>query len=675
VDAQDDDGYTALMRAASRGHTATVEALIKDGAPVDAQDRLGSTALWWAAGTGRTATVETLITAGARVDAQDNNGCTALMRAAGRGDAATVEALIKAGAPVDAQDNNGSTALMEAAGRGDAATAGLKDLDPSVQRACSEAPSPMSGGTAAPMIQDAEMVEAVDENNLATLIGMMASGHPDTRSVAAQVLLELGEDVASVALDRALKERELLCEGVQLWLFRVDESFTNWQKAQQSECAVAGEAAQQVALAVESQTLAARVGFEAHAGAATDESTAFSVCKAVCSEFEGVMIERAFPGSINLLVSVTAMAQRAIDELSRRLPRLREPPTLLRFVAGAPERQEESLRTFRIYCYTENITYHDKVLLMKQVAVSEEKSEADGDVARGGLSVEVSENHMPAGWSLLNLEPGLLNLDSERFKRERWTHTKEFAIERERGSTRRAAAAVAEQPQCTVFVKGGAQFTILRPKLVYVSPAPTPAEASVSVEPSSSSGARGGASLSSARGSDRDTSGDSSTVYDIFISFRLAEAKDEAKVLKAALQSKGLKVFLCTDEFLTGDPLVDIVSTALATCRVGVLLATERYGAWTNGTFDTFVEMQFCLSKKKAFVINMLGPNEEWLEPATCTALPTYAWIAWPKGKTLPDKVVDGIVARLQRDAPSPSPTPPIRANHNSGPPRKRARR
>jgi hypothetical protein len=114
VNATDVLGFTILMTAAKRGHTDTVQALLAHGADVNAKAFNGYTAVMPTAGQGYTETVKALLAAGADVNAKDNKGGTALMWTAGRGHTETVKALLAAGADVNAKDNDGSTALMVA---------------------------------------------------------------------------------------------------------------------------------------------------------------------------------------------------------------------------------------------------------------------------------------------------------------------------------------------------------------------------------------------------------------------------------------------------------------------------------------------------------------------------------------------------------------------------------
>ena len=118
IDSKDEDGKTALMRAAEDGDTKKVKSLIDKGAAIEARDDTNWTALMRAAWYGSTETVELLIEKGADIEAKDVSGCTALILAANNGHKETVELLIHNDAYIDAKDNTGSTALMEATSNG-----------------------------------------------------------------------------------------------------------------------------------------------------------------------------------------------------------------------------------------------------------------------------------------------------------------------------------------------------------------------------------------------------------------------------------------------------------------------------------------------------------------------------------------------------------------------------
>jgi len=124
VEAFDQNGWTALMRAAKNGHADTVNVLGTYNANVEAFDEDGWTALMFAAYYGHADTVNVLAgTYNANVEAATRDGGTALMFAAGNGHTDTVNALAGThNANVEAVDQNGCTALMHAAYYGHADT-------------------------------------------------------------------------------------------------------------------------------------------------------------------------------------------------------------------------------------------------------------------------------------------------------------------------------------------------------------------------------------------------------------------------------------------------------------------------------------------------------------------------------------------------------------------------
>jgi len=107
-------GATPLHRAAHRGHTAAVRALVAGGAPLDARDKALATPMMWAAAEGHSDVVEALAAAGADVEAADGDGDTALIRASVFGRGAAVAALIGAGAAPARANNKGADALFHA---------------------------------------------------------------------------------------------------------------------------------------------------------------------------------------------------------------------------------------------------------------------------------------------------------------------------------------------------------------------------------------------------------------------------------------------------------------------------------------------------------------------------------------------------------------------------------
>jgi ankyrin repeat protein len=103
--------------------TATVEALLDNGAEIEARNEDGSTPLIWAASFAQTDIFKLLVQRGARVNATDKNGNTPLMAAACQCAVATMNSaddviriLLDQGAKVNARNHDGRTALMLASG-------------------------------------------------------------------------------------------------------------------------------------------------------------------------------------------------------------------------------------------------------------------------------------------------------------------------------------------------------------------------------------------------------------------------------------------------------------------------------------------------------------------------------------------------------------------------------
>lgn len=145
LDYKDNNGETALHKAAWRGYQDCVELILLGGAHVNAQDAKGRTALYIASKMnqykichlliGHRAHVDTSTSTGfsvsalrvaaregnvsivkllldhEKIDAASTNGETALMQAAGQGHEAVVKLLLEQGANIMAKDNNGVTAL------------------------------------------------------------------------------------------------------------------------------------------------------------------------------------------------------------------------------------------------------------------------------------------------------------------------------------------------------------------------------------------------------------------------------------------------------------------------------------------------------------------------------------------------------------------------------------
>ncbi len=94
LDAQRDDGCTALMLAVDAASDAATAALLRAGASADMRDRCGNSALHRAAARGSVPIVLILLSAGARTSLKNHDGCTPLALARLQG-AAEVGAVLE----------------------------------------------------------------------------------------------------------------------------------------------------------------------------------------------------------------------------------------------------------------------------------------------------------------------------------------------------------------------------------------------------------------------------------------------------------------------------------------------------------------------------------------------------------------------------------------------------
>ncbi|KAK2585872.1 hypothetical protein KPH14_010464 [Odynerus spinipes] len=116
LDQRDPAGRTALMLAASEGHTNLIELFLDKGSVLEAKDKEGLTALCWACVRGRLTSVQNLLDHNADVNTSDNTGRTPLDLAAFQGNPKLVQLLLEKGAAVEHVDLHGMRPLDRAIG-------------------------------------------------------------------------------------------------------------------------------------------------------------------------------------------------------------------------------------------------------------------------------------------------------------------------------------------------------------------------------------------------------------------------------------------------------------------------------------------------------------------------------------------------------------------------------
>jgi ankyrin repeat protein len=202
LNARNNDGFSAMMIAATEGRNDIVEVLLNVGkADVEVKNYSGSTPLMLAAERGQKDTVKVLLSVGkADVEAKDSDRLTPLMQAARGGHKDTVEVLLSVGkADVETKDKRGLTPLMQAARGGHKDTVevllsvGKADVETKDKRGWTPLILAAQRGhkdTVKVLLSVGKAeVEAKDSDGLTPLMQAARGGHKDT----VEVLLSVGK--------------------------------------------------------------------------------------------------------------------------------------------------------------------------------------------------------------------------------------------------------------------------------------------------------------------------------------------------------------------------------------------------------------------------------------------------------------------------------------------------
>ncbi|CAE8682447.1 unnamed protein product [Polarella glacialis] len=187
LDAKDDEGVTALMKAVEHGEEDVARALLEEGASLDPKDDEGWNVMMWAALAGEFDICEMLVrTFGVAVDYVSDKGETALMKAAANGHWEVCEFLVDEGAKVNQADGEHQTALMWSAAMGHMSTVkGLLGRDAKIDVASRDGKTALAMAAqlgrneiCSALIEAGAKVDHQDTDGQTALFGAVASRSP-----------------------------------------------------------------------------------------------------------------------------------------------------------------------------------------------------------------------------------------------------------------------------------------------------------------------------------------------------------------------------------------------------------------------------------------------------------------------------------------------------------------
>jgi serine/threonine protein kinase len=151
----------------------------------------------------------------------------------------------------------------------------------------------------------------------------------------------------------------------------------------------------------------------------------------------------------------------------------------------------------------------------------------------------------------------------------------------------------------------------------------------------------------------------------VFISWRMAECKNEVRALQPALEELGIKVTVIGE--LPGGDLKKAIVTGMQEASLFIIMGTETYGKKTSGKIDTWKEMQDIKESGKPYFLVNMNPESSLMRFKEKLAneifdLDTVAWHRWatgtPMDPDLPRKVLEkleGIDPRTSEDRKLPT--------------------
>ena len=138
----------------------------------------------------------------------------------------------------------------------------------------------------------------------------------------------------------------------------------------------------------------------------------------------------------------------------------------------------------------------------------------------------------------------------------------------------------------------------------------------------------------------------------VFISFRVNEAKTEARILQGRLAVMGVGAFVSEGGIDDAEDWRRRIGGALLAAKVMVVLGTKTYGAKGSSSQGTWEELLYAKKREapmgamRIFVVQMCDVYEK---PETELELDKYQAPRWEPGEPLPERVWQGLLSILHK--------------------------